>query len=127
MDLNIPILQKRIKTKSGYKTIAPVATWTGWYFSEQLINAKKYGYEFEVLWGYMFEKQFILKQYVTDLYEIKKNSESKSANYIISKLLLNSLYGRFGINPDKCNYKIIKGSENIGNFITSNKTILDCV
>lgn len=44
---------------------------------------------------------------------MKKNSKAKSVNYIISKLLLNSLYGRFGMDPNKENNVIIKGAKYI--------------
>jgi hypothetical protein len=49
--------------------------------------------------GYLFEKGDIFKEYVDFLYALKKNSKKGSPNYIISKLLLNSLYGRLGMNP----------------------------
>src|SRR5271156_660750 len=54
--MNIPILQTRIKTKDGYRTIAPVGTWKGTYFSEEIFNAMKYGYKFKILRGYLFEE-----------------------------------------------------------------------
>lgn len=106
-DLKIPILQTRIKTKSGTKTIAPLGSWTGWYFSEEIYNAMKYGYKFKILRGYLFEKGFIFREYVDDLYNMKRNSNKGSASYTISKLLLNSLYGKFGMSPLRDNLDII--------------------
>lgn len=50
--------------------------------------------------GYLFNRENIFEKYVSTLYSIKKNSAKKSAQYIISKLLLNTLYGRFGMSPD---------------------------
>jgi hypothetical protein len=120
-NLKTPILQTRIKTpKGGIMTVAPLGEWTGWYFSEELKNAISYGYSFEVIHGYTFEKEFIFKEYVAELYNMKKNSLKDTPNYIISKLLLNGLYGRFGMNPDKENNIILKGSENIGKFLSEN-------
>jgi len=43
-NLNIPILQKRHKIKEGIRTIAGLGKWTGRYFSVELYNADKYGY-----------------------------------------------------------------------------------
>jgi len=52
--LKHPILQSHIKTSDGLRTVAPLGNWEGMYFSKELYNAKKFGYEFEVLWGYTF-------------------------------------------------------------------------
>jgi hypothetical protein len=99
-DIKIPLLQTRVKLNNGtVRTIAAIGTWTGHYFSDELYNASKYGYKFKVKRGYLFEKGNIFKDYVDYLYELKKNSEKGSPDYIISKLLLNSLYGRLGMSP----------------------------
>lgn len=119
--LKVPILQTRLKTKyGGYRTISPLGSWNGWYFSEELKNAMKYGYKFEVQWGYLFEKGFMFKEYVRDLYELKKFYKRDSVEYIICKFILNSLYGRFGMDPIKEIHIILKGAKNIENFIIDN-------
>ena len=64
-----------------------------------LYNAAKYGYTFKVKRGYLFNKGDLFSKYVDYLYNLKKSSNKGSPNYIISKLLLNSLYGRLGMNP----------------------------
>jgi hypothetical protein len=56
-----PILQIHVKTNEGVRTIAPTGTWEGIYFSEELINALKFGYKFEVLWGYTFKSAYVFK------------------------------------------------------------------
>ena len=33
-NLYYPVFQTKVKTESGYRTIAPLGNWTGWYFSE---------------------------------------------------------------------------------------------
>ena len=53
---------------------------------------------YQVLRGYLFEKGFIFKDYVEDLYQIKQSVSKDDPMYAISKLLLNSLYGRFGMD-----------------------------
>jgi DNA polymerase family B len=40
--LENPILQIRYNNR----TISPLGTFTGWFFSEELFNAQKYGYHF---------------------------------------------------------------------------------
>jgi hypothetical protein len=43
-NLKHPILQTHIKIKDGIRTIAPLGTWEGMYFSQELYNSQKYGY-----------------------------------------------------------------------------------
>jgi hypothetical protein len=91
-----PILSARIKTKSGIRSLFPTGNWEGMYFSEELYNAQKYGYEFEILWGYTFEKGFVFKDYINDLYNLRLKYPKSDPMNLVCKLLLNSLYGRFG-------------------------------
>jgi hypothetical protein len=44
--LQHPILQRRIKTSEGIRTIAGLGSWTGWIASGEMYNAIKYGYTF---------------------------------------------------------------------------------
>ena len=98
--LKHPILPVKYRNPNGVvSTIFPFGSWTGWYFSEELKNAEKYGYKFKVLRGYTFKKGLIFSPYIDQLYNIKKSSTPDSPWYTMSKLLLNSLYGRFGMNP----------------------------
>lgn len=112
-DIKNPILQTKINTGKGFSTVCPLGNWTGMYFSEEIKNAMKYGYKFKVISGYLFKKRYIFNGYVDDLYKIKSNSDKNSPDYIISKLLLNSLYGRFGMDPEKENHEIIEESESL--------------
>lgn len=96
-NLYAPILLT--KTDDG-KVIAPIGSWTGWYCTEELKLAKKYGYKFEMLEGYHWpNKNFIFKEYVDTLYNIRLSYEKTDPRNLICKLLLNSLYGKFGMNP----------------------------
>ena len=63
------------------------------YFSEELYNAKKFGYEFKVLWGYTFGKGYIFKKYVDSLYNLRLTYPKTDPMNLTAKLLLNSLYG----------------------------------
>nr|YP_009690455.1 DNA polymerase family B [Schizopora paradoxa]QEG57235.1 DNA polymerase family B [Schizopora paradoxa] len=102
-DLLHPILPIKI----NHNCVYPVGTWQGWYQSEELANAEKYGYKYEILEGYLFEGEYIFKDYIDKLYEIKVNSQPNTPHYVISKLLMNSLYGRFAMDPHLLNYKIV--------------------
>ena len=108
-NLKHPILQVHIKTKDGIRTIAPLGTWEGMYLSEELYNAQNFGYKFEVLWGYTFQKDYIFKNYIDTLYNLRLNyHKSDPMNLIAPKgLLLNSLYGRFGMDDSFTHSHII--------------------
>jgi hypothetical protein len=108
-NMKIPLLQ----TRFGHRTIAPLGTWTGMYFSEEIYNAMKFGYKFKILRGYLFEEANIFSEYVDYLYKLKVNSPPKSPDYIISKLLLNTLYGRFGMNPHMESHLIVSNEETL--------------
>jgi len=96
-----PILQVHHNSKDGQlRTIAPLGEWEGMYFSEELYNAENFGYKFEVLWGYLFDKDYIFKEYINDLYNIRLNYPKNDPMNLTAKLLLNSLYGRFGMHDN---------------------------
>lgn len=99
IQMKIPILPTKIKTDSGWRTIFPVGSWTGWYFSEELKNASKYGYKFEIHEGFLFEKANLFSDFVDKLYNMKVSLDSSDPRYFIAKLLMNALYGRFGMDP----------------------------
>ncbi|KIY51412.1 hypothetical protein FISHEDRAFT_20979, partial [Fistulina hepatica ATCC 64428] len=102
-----PILQIRYNDR----TVSPLGTFTSWFFSEELFNAEKYGYQFEILEGYLFEKENIFKDYVSVLHEMKQSSEKSTPMYLISKLLMNSLYGKFGMTVDLATHVIVNSNK----------------
>nr|YP_010130182.1 DNA polymerase family B [Clavaria fumosa]QPZ51084.1 DNA polymerase family B [Clavaria fumosa] len=82
----------------------------------------KYGYKFEILRGYLFDKDFIFTNYISDLYSIKEKHNKSHPLFLISKLLLNNLYGKFGTNLDIFfNNQIVIDNEEMINIINSDK------
>ena len=66
-------------------------------FTELIKEAIKYGYKFEVEFSYTFNRTpNVFKDYVLDNYKDKMNAKEVVTRNI-SKLLLNSLYGKFGM------------------------------
>jgi len=76
------------------KTIYPIGTWKGVYFSEELKAVVKLGYQITLIRGYEFTKTDLFSSYVNTFYEIKRTSVGSEK--AIAKLLLNNLYGYFG-------------------------------
>ena len=106
-DIRHPILQTHVKTNNGMRTMAPIGTWNEMMFSEELFNAEKYGYKFNILWGYTFESEIIFKDYVDFLYNLRNQYDKSNPLNFIAKILLNSLYGRFGMDDNFDNITII--------------------
>lgn len=84
-------------------------TWIGWYFSEELKNGEKFGYKITVLYALEFKSQYIFSEYVDYFYEMKKNATDNTER-VIAKLLLNSLYGRFGMDINLGTTEIVNDS-----------------
>ena len=96
--LQHPILQRRIK---GHGTVAGLGTWTGWISSMEMDNAVKFGYTFEIIKGYQFEQGDLFSKYVTKMYNLRMEYDKNHPMNFIAKLLMNSLYGKFGMKLEK--------------------------
>ena len=109
-----PLLQTKVKSDNGVRTIAPLGEWTDWLFSEEIKNVRELGgYKITVLKGYTFGRKNIFKEYINDMYQIKESYSNDRSNpmYLISKLLMNSLYGRFGMKSELKIHEIVKTSD----------------
>jgi hypothetical protein len=125
-DLKHPIIQTHVKTKNGLRTVAALGTWSDMLFSAEMDNAIKYGYKFEILWGYKFERKNIFKGYVGALYKLRlQYSKSNPLNFI-AKLLLNSLYGRFGMIDSFLDIRIFDSFKSFKEwFNINNESVVD--
>src|SRR5882757_4256512 len=74
-------------------------------------NAMKFGYKFKIIRGYLFQKTNIFKEYIDNLYQIKQSHNKDEPMYLISKLLLNSLYGKFGMDYRFDEHSIINDTQ----------------
>jgi DNA polymerase type B, organellar and viral len=93
------LLHPILPYRTDRTTVYGEGSWTAWYSTDEMINAMKFGYKFNILAGYIFKKESIFTKFVEILNGMKENSEKGSPKYLIAKLLLNSLYGRFGMSP----------------------------
>jgi len=90
-----------------------------------LYNAVKYGYKVEVIRGFLFEKDYIFSDYVDSLYKIKENSNRDSPEFLISKMLLNSLYGRFGMSPEIESHEVVEDKRSLEIELRDDYTVTD--
>jgi len=92
--------------------IFPTGQFMGVYYSEELKYAKSIGYTVIPIKGYLYEKgEGLFNSFVTDLYgnRLKAKKDGNTGLAYVYKILMNSLYGRLGINPrstitEICNY-----------------------
>jgi hypothetical protein len=84
----------------------PTGRFVGIYYSEELKYARDLGYTIIPLKGYLFEeKPSPFASFVSSLFS-KRQEARKGGNDAMAyvyKILMNSLYGRFGINPESTN------------------------
>jgi len=132
-NLEHPILQRRIKTSDGMRTVAGLGSWDGWIYSEEMDNAMKKGYTFEIIKGYQFEKGEIFKEYVETLYNLRLNYPKEHPMNYTAKLLMNSLYGKFGMRMETTEIEVFNCSDPIGQssfnstFELWAESIKDCI
>nr|YP_009517257.1 DNA polymerase [Tephrocybe rancida]YP_009517278.1 DNA polymerase [Tephrocybe rancida]AYE93167.1 DNA polymerase [Tephrocybe rancida]AYE93168.1 DNA polymerase [Tephrocybe rancida] len=108
-DLKHPIIQIHDKNKSGgISTLAPLGKFNFMLFSEEMDNARRLGYKFNIKWGYYFDKGLVFKDIINDLYNIRISYPKSDPMNYIAKILMNSLYGRFGMTDNFGDIKIIK-------------------
>ena len=105
--LKHPILQTHVMTNNGIRTMAPLGQWSDMLFSSEMDNAIKYGYKFEILWGYTFKSENVFKNYVDFLYNLRLIYPKSDPMNFIAKILLNSLYGRFGMDDNFTEVNVI--------------------
>jgi len=110
---------RRIKTVNGIRTIAGLGTWQGWIFSEEMDNAVKYGYKFEIIKGYKFKKGNLFYDYVNDLYNLRLQYPKGDPMNMIAKLLMNSLYGKFGMKDEMTKLEIFNNESDQDKSIVS--------
>jgi hypothetical protein len=106
--LQHPILQRRIKTADGLRTIAGLGTWEGWVCSAEMDRCIDLGYTFTIIRGYTFEVGDIFKDYIETMYKLRSEFPKGHPMNDIAKLLSNSLYGKFGMRANFAKLEIFK-------------------
>jgi hypothetical protein len=112
IDSYFAVMECRVRIKDCYippipftydgKLLFPTGTFTGVFTNLELALLYKYdlGEIISCQQIFWWQVKPILKGYAEDLYLRRKNSENETERYIL-KLLLNSLYGKFGSSPYK--------------------------
>lgn len=102
-------------------SFTPLGQWQGTYFSEEINYAKNLGYTFEYIEGYIFKsKAPVFENFVNSLYDLRLLYTNNKGLNKVCKLLLNSLYGKFGMQLDLIETKLV--FENSPEYINIFKT-----
>jgi len=93
VDTSLPILPYR-----SSKTIFPVGKFSGWYCTPEVQLALEKGFVVKCDKVYIYQKAPIFVDYVDFFYNLKRQGKQNNdmVSYVMSKLYLNSLYGKFG-------------------------------
>lgn len=96
--LQNPFLQRRVKTNNGVRTVAGLGKWTGWIASNEYnIATEKLGYKITILKGYRFKMGNVFSEFIQALFKLRMTYKKDNPLNLIAKLLMNSVYGRFGM------------------------------
>jgi hypothetical protein len=89
-----------LPVKLDNKLIFPVGTFKGWYNHNELRMAVKYGAKILNVYKTVYATRTVnyFKEYISTLYSLRKmyNEQNNKIMSLICKLLMNSLYGKFG-------------------------------
>lgn len=108
--------------KDNNTSTAPLGSWSGWYFTGELQNAVEFGYQVTVHEGYHWpERDYIFKDYVDTLYTLRLAFDKQDPRNLICKLLMNSLYGRFGLSPHQEEYSFKEIQSKVSDNLLVNK------
>lgn len=99
-DIYIPVLPIHHEINKTRKLIFPTGKFEGYWDNHQIRKAIQLGYKIEPIKGWVFSGEKIFKEYVHKFYDMKLKSKKDTPSYVISKLLLNSLYGKFAQRQD---------------------------
>ena len=108
-DLRHPYLQIHHSidgNKSRLRTISPNGCFNMKIHKPEYVNALK-DYDIIIKEGYYFEEGDIFSKFVLDLYTLRKTYVKSHPLNLTCKLLMNSLYGRFGMKPITTTQKFV--------------------
>lgn len=115
-DLYIGPLPIYHEVNKSRKTIFPVGKFRGVWSTIELENALSYGVKIDKIHNAVsFHKgKKIFHKAINHLYEKRKASEKNSVDNILTKLIMNSMYGKFGINRHRENIEVFNPKKHGG-------------
>jgi DNA polymerase type B, organellar and viral len=116
--LNRPVYMTKVKFNNENRVMCATGTFLNqWVYLKEickyyeLTNGKIRIDPNSIKKGYTFQSKNIFKDYITDLFKIKQSVTKDNPLYLISKILMNSLYGRFGLKQELTEHTLMSSSE----------------
>lgn len=105
----------KVSDSSQGKLIFPTGKFSGVWTTIELEYARSIGVKIvRTGRGAIFENGgYIFKDFINELYEMRLKAEKDSVDSFICKLIMNSSYGRFGLNLDRESLVIDEGQEGV--------------
>nr|YP_009659020.1 DNA polymerase type B [Spizellomyces sp. 'palustris']QCQ69018.1 DNA polymerase type B [Spizellomyces sp. 'palustris'] len=111
-NLKLPVLPKRVTMQDGsVKLVFPVGKFSGVLLSEELKEAKSLGVEVNIIKAYPFNRGNPLNGYIKDIYRFKSTGDKVIRE--IAKLMLNALFGKFGMRLEVLKYTFMDSPEQL--------------
>lgn len=111
-NFNLTVLPKRLINYTG----SPAGNWRGIYLSCELKKILSLGYKVRVFKVLAFKKKYFFRDFVNHFFSIKEQSRNLSLIFFFSKVILVSLYGRFGMRPVREITKIVRSKKELNFF-----------
>jgi len=91
-----------IPTVIDGKLIFPVGTFVANISNKDIETLDKIGAQYTIHEGiYWRTSDFLFNNYINELYTIKEQAQQGTVDYVIAKLEMNSLYGKFGMRRER--------------------------
>lgn len=104
----LPLLPYRLEINKVTKLVFPLGKFIGYWDNVLLNKALELGYKVKPLETMVFDGEYIFEDYVKNFHNLKQKTKKNTPSHILAKLMLNSLYGKFGQNQDsECIKKIV--------------------
>jgi len=108
------------------KFVFPVGKFKGKWTSEELKLAMSLGYKINIKLGLIFPKRArYFEKFIDRLYALRLEAKKGSVQDITAKLIMNSLYGRLGLNPlkEKITFEMKEGVKEFARIKAGRKNV----
>lgn len=118
-DMYIPPLGSVFSDGNWGRFIFPTGTFRGFWTSEELKYAMSLGVKIlKVHKGLVFSSGgHIFKDYIEHLYDVRKKAVKGSVDDMVAKLLMNSTYGRFGLQLEREQLEFDQGQMGVDPYL----------
>jgi hypothetical protein len=97
-DVKLNVREPYFPVYNGFKNVYPVGRFQTWLTTPELLIARDYGWIEEINDFAIYDQRPIFTEYVSFFYEqrLQWKAEDQLVPQLLAKLMLNSLYGKFG-------------------------------